>query len=109
MNSMKYKFVLALACLFLIHSMPASSHHNGEEAQVKKVKHKPKAVKDEDNSIFITANGPMLCNVNISPTESREIVIIKMQQRMDCMEAKLNELGKQLGNALVNNSLKIEK
>jgi hypothetical protein len=44
----------------------------------------------------VAANGLLTCRVVISPKEEREIIILKMQQRMDCLEVKLNETSQQL-------------
>lgn len=35
------------------------------------------------------------CSVSISPKDQREMVILKVQQRLDCIEAKLDELARQ--------------
>lgn len=42
------------------------------------------------------SKGPMPCHVSINPKEEREIIIMKLTQRMDCLEAKVNYLSEQL-------------
>lgn len=42
------------------------------------------------------ARGPMPCQMSINPKEDREIIIMKLTQRMDCLEAKVNYLSEQL-------------
>ncbi len=38
----------------------------------------------------------MACKVSISPKEDREVIILKLQQRMDCLEVKLDELNREV-------------
>lgn len=41
-------------------------------------------------------NGPLPCQVSINPKEDREIIILKLTQRLDCLENKVNYLSEQL-------------
>lgn len=43
-----------------------------------------------------TDSRPVPCKVNISPREDREIIILKLQQRMDCLEVRLDELNREV-------------
>ncbi len=43
-----------------------------------------------------TDSRPVPCKVSISPREDREIIILKLQQRMDCLEVRLDELNREV-------------
>lgn len=38
----------------------------------------------------------LACKVTISSREDREVIILKLQQRMDCLEVKLDELNREV-------------
>ena len=38
----------------------------------------------------------LACKVTISSREDREVIILKLQQRMDCLEVKLDELNREI-------------
>lgn len=42
------------------------------------------------------AAAPMPCQVSINAKEDREVVIMKLTQRLDCLENKVNHLSEQL-------------
>jgi hypothetical protein len=51
----------------------------------------------------------LACRVPIKPNENREIIIMKLQQRMDCMEVKLNHLNSMMERVIGNENLSTPK
>lgn len=78
---------LTLFLMMGVYSIPAAyatdSRHSHRESR-----HPSTSSHDTIN----TQVAGVACKVNISAREDREIVILKLQQRMDCLEVKINEL-----------------
>lgn len=57
----------------------------------------PHTNKTHENTQHQALNTAQLaCRVTISPREDREIIILKLQQRMDCLETRLDELNREV-------------
>lgn len=54
--------------------------------------HRPGAKKKQSPVMENVSPASTPCKIHISPREDREIIIMKLQERMDCLEVKLNEV-----------------
>jgi len=52
---------------------------------------------NNEANLFHGGVSNLACRIPIKPDENREIIIMKLQQRMDCMEIKLNHLNSMMG------------
>ncbi len=66
----------------------SSPVHANESHHARKAHHGQSGTAHHEHAVN---NAEMFCKMHISPKEDREIIIMKLQQRMDCLEAKVNE------------------
>lgn len=94
-NAMKLKTAITAAVVLALIGVgnPASAVPPHDRPKSKSSSAKKRTAKQTHRS----ANGPMPCaTVPINAKEDREIIILKLTQRIDCLESKVNYLSEQL-------------